>query len=102
MLRNNLGLKDIVLVNTERKQSVDNKVPGVVICTLQNPEDRTKVLQAKNQLKRSEQYFNVFIYKDQSVEESTLNQNLKTIGNVLKEKGCDISLKGTRVISHVH
>ncbi|KAH3861941.1 hypothetical protein DPMN_024895 [Dreissena polymorpha] len=60
------------------------------------------VLRAKNQLKRSEQYSNVFKHKDQSVEERTLNKNLKTIVNVLKEKGCDISLKGTRVIIHAH
>lgn len=94
-----LGLCDVHIVKTERKNSDRDRVQGIVVCTLQSTEDRKRILAAKIKLKDSNMYKKVFIFKDQSFEERSLNRNFQTIVNALRSEGCDISLKGNRVVT---
>ncbi|KAH3730611.1 hypothetical protein DPMN_056601 [Dreissena polymorpha] len=81
-----LGLCNVHVLNSERKPSERAELPGVVICSFQTVEEEKKVLSDKYSLKDSRQYTNVFLYKDQSVEERTFNRNLKVIVDTLRDQ----------------
>lgn len=72
--------------------------PGIVIATFQSFEDRRRVLSVKNNLKNCSQYGDVFISKDQSLEERTTNRNMNLIVKALREKGSDLSIRGNRIV----
>ena len=69
-----------------------------VMCTLDSPEARKVVLSARTKLKDSKIYKKVHVYtKVQSVEERSLNNNIKILWMYFVQI-CDISMKGNRVV----
>jgi hypothetical protein len=96
LISDGMGIKSITVLKTHRNSSDGSD--GIVIASLQATEERKTILNAKRKLKDSEQYKKVFIYKDQTTEERTVNRNLKTIVNVLRDNGCNISVHGDRVV----
>ncbi|KAH3708369.1 hypothetical protein DPMN_067818 [Dreissena polymorpha] len=76
LISDGLGIKSIPVLSSS------DGGDGIVIATLQAAEEQKIILNAKRKLKDAKKYGKVFIYKDQSTEERSINRNLKTIVNV--------------------
>ncbi|CAC5406747.1 unnamed protein product [Mytilus coruscus] len=92
------GLKvQITPINCERKQSRSEPTSGVVIVSCKSKSVINDVMSAKYKLKSSRQYSDIFIHRDQSVQQCIECKNFQTIVNVLKS--VDPHMKGAEVIA---
>ena len=83
LIRDGCKLCDIKVTQAERKFSRGKK-PGPVIATIENFEQKQKLMKGKNALKNTEQYKRVNIENDYAPETRNADTNLRTI---LKEFG---------------
>ena len=97
LLQDGLHLKNIDILRTERKMTNHSASPGIVIATCQSAEDKKQILAVKKELKHSRQYRSVYLSKDYSPEERSLNRNLNALVSALRENGVDIKMNGNRV-----
>ena len=58
LIRDGLKEKDIKIVKAVRKESRDNK-PGVVIATLENLDQKIKILKNKKSLRKTNNFHNI-------------------------------------------
>ena len=96
LFKDKLKLHNIIAHSAERKNSI-NSGPGVVIVTLETPEDKEKVLKAKNLLRETNMN-KVFIHPDQSRSERLWNSNIRAIVDAVKTGDRSINVRGGRVI----
>lgn len=96
LFKDGLALANIQVESVTRKES-KGQYPGVVICEIKSPEDKTRIFKKKNKLKDNRKYSNVYIENDKSVETRNLQASLRT---VLKEIGKekDYKIVGNRLI----
>ncbi|CAG2217084.1 unnamed protein product [Mytilus edulis] len=94
------GLKvQITPINCERKQSRSTHTSGVVIVSCKSKAVVNDVMSAKYKLKSSRQYSDVFIHRDQTVQQRIERKNFQTIVDVLKSVDPHINMKGAEVIA---
>ena len=94
------GLKvQIIPINCERKQSRSTHTSGVVIVSCKSKAVVNDVMSAKYKLKSSRQYSDVFIHRDQTVQQRIECKNFQTIVDVLKSVDPNINMKGAEVIA---
>ena len=100
LMREGLKLNDVSICKVERKQSRSDHSSGIVIATCNSKQNVTDIMSAKQKLKNSRQYSNVFIHKDQTVQQRIERKNLKTIVDVLKSVNPGIDMRGAEIIAH--
>ncbi|CAG2224136.1 unnamed protein product [Mytilus edulis] len=98
LLKDGLRLKDIRIKSVDRKKSMRENKPGVIIVKLERTEDKRRVMEVKRNLKDTRNFRDVFIDHDLPKSQRMLNANLrhivKTIGNdKLEIHGSRIQLK---------
>ncbi|CAG2230485.1 unnamed protein product [Mytilus edulis] len=94
------GLKvQITPINCERKQSRSTHTKGVFIVSCKSKAVVNDVMSAKYKLKSSRQYSDVFIHRDQTVQQRIERKNFQTIVDVLKSVDPHINMKGAEVIA---
>jgi hypothetical protein len=100
LIKKGLLINNVAVLSTERKTANNTNTVGVVIANFQSVDDVKAILSAKSKLKDSQQYEDVFIHKDHTLEERSMNRNMKTLVNALRRKGCNISYQGNRVVAN--
>ena len=100
LIKKGLQVNNVSVLDTERKTTNNTSSAGIVIASFQSADEVKTILSSKTKLKDSQQYENVFIYKDQTMDERSLNRNMKTLVNALRQKGCNISFRGNRVVTY--
>ena len=101
LIKDQLKLNDVQVIAAKRLQNYrDSNAPGLVIATLQNTEERNKVLKEKSAL-RNTAFRYVFIHADTSKEDRLAANNLRNIVNAVNNGG-SLSLRGNRVVNATH
>ncbi|KAH3819152.1 hypothetical protein DPMN_120885 [Dreissena polymorpha] len=76
----------------------DPMIPGIVVVTFTDKEQRSKILKAKKQLNNSI-FKQVFVHEDQSKEERLAAGNLRAMVNAVN-RGQHLSIRGNRVYTN--
>lgn len=100
LIREGLKLNGVSICKAVRKQSRSVHVSGVVIATFNSKENIRDVMAAKQKLKESRQYSNVYIQKDLTLQQRMERKNFKTIVDVLKSVNPNIDMKGAEIVAH--
>ena len=108
ILKDGLRLRDVTVTkarrisaqNSENNDSGRDSKPGVIIASLRNKDDKTKVMENKKKLNESRnRHKGVFIHSDQSREERLQRTNMKTLIDCIKQGDSgSLQLKGSRVV----
>ena len=99
LIKDGLKIRDIHVRSTERKQSFNESIPGVVVATLGSLDDKKRVLSAKASLRHSRRYRDVYIHGDQSRKERLYSANLRSLVNAYKSGDNNIRVMGSRIVS---
>ena len=99
LMREGLKLKNISFSKVERKASRNENKRGLVIVTYKSKDDLNEVMSTKRNLKSSRQYSDVFIHKDQTVQQRIERKNFQVIVDVLKSVDPHIDMKGDEVVA---
>ncbi|KAH3896035.1 hypothetical protein DPMN_020206 [Dreissena polymorpha] len=102
----NTIIKDHMHVNDVKASSAkrlpvrgnDPMIPGIVVATFTDKEQRSKILKAKKQLNNSI-FKQVFVHEDQSKEERLAAGNLRAMVNAVN-RGQHLSIRGNRVYTN--
>jgi hypothetical protein len=94
-----LYCKNISFSKVEHKASRNENKSGLVIVTCKSKDDLNEVMSTKRNLKSSRQYSDVFIHKDQTVQQRIERKNFQVSVDVLKSVNPHIDMKGTEVIA---
>lgn len=96
LIRDGLKIRDISCSAASRKKSSVESKPGVIIAQFSTHEDKRKVMSAKRDLRKNQQYEHVYINHDLSSADRLMSSNFRTILNALHKS--DLSVKGSRVV----
>ena len=99
LMREGLKLKNISFSKVERKASRNENKSELVIVTCKSRDDSNEVMSTKRNLKSSRQYSDIFIHKDQTVQQRIERKNFQVIVDVLKSVDPYIDMKGAEVIA---
>ncbi|CAG2246642.1 unnamed protein product [Mytilus edulis] len=99
LMREGLKIQTISFSNVERKRSRNEHKSGVVIITCKSKDDLNQIMSSKCNLKFSRQYSDVYIHKDQSVQQRIERKNFQTIVDVLKSFDSEIDMRGAEIIA---
>ena len=99
LLREDHKLNKVSLTKVERKSSKRDDKSGVVIVTCKSKNDVNSVMSSKRNLKSSRQYSNVYIHRDQTLQQRIEKKNFQTIVGVLKSVDPNIDMKGAEIIA---
>ena len=95
LLKDGLRLRNVGIHCVQRKKSLREGKPGVVIVKFKNMQEKRKVMEVKKNLKDSRNFREVFIENDLPISERLLNANLRRIVNTIgREK---LEIRGKRV-----
>ena len=83
------------VVEAVRKESKSSSKPGIVIATLRTKEEKKQIMRAKNGLKNSSRYKNVYIEHDIPSYHRKIRNNLHRIVTTLGQEKLEI--RGSRV-----
>ena len=89
IIKDGIGLNDIIVASTERKESRREGVPGVVIATLQSKEQLSSVMKNKKKLKDNENLKQVRIYPDGPWHERRNDMNFQTLMKAMADESLE-------------
>jgi hypothetical protein len=78
IIKDGMKLSSVKVTKAERKVSRNDR-PGVIIATLETREHKQQVMRAKNRLRASREYSDVYIENDLSPSEQNTQSSLRTI-----------------------
>ena len=99
LMREGLKLNNVSFGRVEHKTSRSDHKSGVVVVTCKSKKDVSDIMSTKQKLKSSRQYNNVFIHRDQTVEQRIERKNFQTIVDVLKSVDPNINMRGAEIIA---
>ena len=90
-----MGLDAVSIETVDRKESMRNGVPGVIVATCSTLEDRNQVMKNKMKLKENRKYAKVYIDSDKPRKERQYQANLRLLVNALAKD--TLIVKGDKV-----
>ena len=99
LIRDGLRL-NITVMKAERKQSSNDRKPGLVIVTCKSVEDKWRVMGAKRNLKHSQNFGSVGVDCDKSKDQRDYEASIRAIVNAIGDE--KLQLRGQRVINTLH
>ncbi|KAK6191052.1 hypothetical protein SNE40_002800 [Patella caerulea] len=79
VIRDGLKLTDIHVSKAERKKSRDDNSPGLIIATLGNSSQKTKLMPVKTELRNTADFKNVYFNCALSQQELSYRSNIQTL-----------------------
>lgn len=92
-----LKLARIGTFNVERKINKSGR-DGVVVVSCKSRDDRESILSAKNKLKVSRQYSNIYIHPDMTLQQRIESENMRVLAKTLKSVNPDLRVRGSRLV----
>jgi len=98
LVTRDLGLHDVTITHVERKDSMNDNRPGVVVAKCGSVSEKEKVLKCKSKLKDSNRYSEVFINSDQTKSERRLASSMRAMVRAINGGNKNLKVKGTQVV----
>ncbi|VDI69043.1 Hypothetical predicted protein [Mytilus galloprovincialis] len=92
-----LKIARIGTFNVERKINKSGR-DGVVVVSCKSRDDRESILSAKNKLKVSRQYSNIYIHPDMTLQQRIESENMRVLAKTLKSVNPDLRVRGSRLV----
>ncbi|CAG2243151.1 unnamed protein product [Mytilus edulis] len=92
-----LKIARIGTFNVERKINKSGR-DGVVVVSCKSRDDRESILSAKNKLKVSRQYSNIYIHPDMTLQQRIESENMIVLAKTLKSVNPDLRVRGSRLV----
>lgn len=94
LIKDGLKLSDITIKSVCRKKNLSNNRPGVIIASVDNGAQKTKLMKCKSSLKQSRNFHKVYIEDDRPQEIRTSEANMRTVLHELGKSDKYVNING--------
>ena len=78
-INTNVRIRKVEPLQSRRNMGSVNNSPGLILVTMDNTEDRTKVMRAKGKLNKNDTYKGVYLFPDRPLNERIIEGRLRKI-----------------------